>query len=992
MKDAFYHLSLPQCLRDYFCLPSIRAKDVGISSLDGRRLKGDERLTPRLAVVPMGWSWALYMCQTIHESLALESGLTEEFRIRDRKPPPDSTCCHTQYVDNMIVMGTNDKAVRDAYCRAVTTLKEAGLQVHEEEVDFGATLLGWEITNGGLFRPARRRAWKVRFAVREMLSRGRSSSHQLEKLIGHCSFLCLGRRECFSVFGAVYKFIRHHYNQSKEFPLWREVREELMIFDGLIPLIQKDLTSPWSSAVHAVDASEGGMGATVAEIPISEVQSVGRSCERWRFRESHRCNPRQDVLEEQYLDQGLFLPGVAEGDDQIEVEKCTPGFSNVPFSFVNREWKTVGKHQWRDRGTLPVFEARSTLYGVKHILRNRQNFGKRHLILSDSLTATCAISRGRSQIYRLRRVCCQIGALALCSNSCFSIRWIPSEWNPADNPSRGVWKPSTPKQFFSQERGPPKHPNAIDVVLGCAGGSFSGDGDFSRHDNVRAHSLEQSEAAGETEKNADCEKRTRGVGASFTDKLDSNKLGGQRVVDRNSFEEEKQENEANPQESNQRLGPEQDSAGGSFSFEGMLGQIQSSLVGSSTLGVQLQRHTEGAQASGPSVSKPFGKEVFGGGRHQHCPIHSGQRSVLQPQSEGTQHAVDASGEIMLERLEETSTGSQPIACALGSGLPFGGVCHEEERGPVRNSHVDDVHHVHEANRGLEGSVRRRGEANWQKRSAIPQLDFCDASFRVGSAIKDSRIRREPRTRPGLSSGGWRHDPSLHHSPWYPSEVDGASTFQQGSHIVHGAGQHPPEFGGAGEDRPLSFQTWWGQSRCSESAPGLECNPDERKVEVPGVGSSISKGCKVEPDLRKPPSRSSKRMPRRRKSHGRHTATAALKPSVQLSLTLPVFIEIFCGCGRLGKAISRQNNWPTLLWDITLGDAYDLRLRHNRYKIAGWLRAGFIGGVILVLLAILFQEPVTEGPGHHHYVQMSLSLACQVFELQIRQRFQKEICS
>ena len=65
------------------------------------------------------------------------------------------------------------------------------------------------------------------------------------------------------------------------------------------------------------------------------------------------------------------------------------------------------------------------------------------------------------------------------------------------------------------------------------------------------------------------------VGASFTDKLDSNKLGGQRVVDRNSFEEEKQENKANPQESNQKLGPEQDSAGGSFSFEGMLGQIQS---------------------------------------------------------------------------------------------------------------------------------------------------------------------------------------------------------------------------------------------------------------------------------------------------------------------------------------------------------------------------------------------------------------------------------
>ena len=40
LKDAFYHLSLPQCLRDYFCLPSIRAKDVGISSFGRQTSEG----------------------------------------------------------------------------------------------------------------------------------------------------------------------------------------------------------------------------------------------------------------------------------------------------------------------------------------------------------------------------------------------------------------------------------------------------------------------------------------------------------------------------------------------------------------------------------------------------------------------------------------------------------------------------------------------------------------------------------------------------------------------------------------------------------------------------------------------------------------------------------------------------------------------------------------------------------------------------------------
>lgn len=119
-------------------------------------------------------------------------------------------------------------------------------------------------------------------------------------------------------------------------------------------------------------------------------------------------------------------------------------FSNVPFSAVNRKWQTVGKHRWKGHGTLPVFEARAALHAVKHTLRSTENFGKKHLILSDSMTATCAISRGRAQSFGLRRVCAQIGALALVSNSSFHLRWIPGEWNPADNPSRGKWEPSIP--------------------------------------------------------------------------------------------------------------------------------------------------------------------------------------------------------------------------------------------------------------------------------------------------------------------------------------------------------------------------------------------------------------------------------------------------------------------------------------------------------------------------------------------------------------------
>lgn len=449
LKDAFYHLSLPEELRPLFCLPPVRAGDVGVKQIRGVSISRGMKITPRLAVVPMGWSWALYLCQSIHESLAEQSGLLEKDRLRDRRPPPTTDMAHTQYVDNMIVLGTSEDKVKEAYHLATEKLKSAGLQVHEEEYNKeGAKILGWEFTSDGGFKPSHHRAWKVRMAIRGLLQRGRSSANQMEKIVGHCAFVCLGRREAFSVFGDVYKFIQCHKHSSREVSLWRSVRKELQTFDGIIPLIYRDLRARWNTRVHAVDASEFGLGATVADFPYGFVRELGQYNERWRFRDSQGCNPRQHVLSEQFGDNSVGKQSIVfedEPDTICQVE----GFQNVPFSAVDREWRTVGKHVWWDQASLPVYEARPGLYAAKHALRNRASFGMKHLILTDSLTAACAFSRGRSSSFAMRRVCSQLAALALGTGSTFHFRWIPSEWNPADNPSRGIWSPSSPKRVSS---------------------------------------------------------------------------------------------------------------------------------------------------------------------------------------------------------------------------------------------------------------------------------------------------------------------------------------------------------------------------------------------------------------------------------------------------------------------------------------------------------------------------------------------------------------
>ena len=54
LKDDFYHLGLPVSLRRFFSLPRVKASDVGITEVHGRVTRLNQKITPRLAVVPMG--------------------------------------------------------------------------------------------------------------------------------------------------------------------------------------------------------------------------------------------------------------------------------------------------------------------------------------------------------------------------------------------------------------------------------------------------------------------------------------------------------------------------------------------------------------------------------------------------------------------------------------------------------------------------------------------------------------------------------------------------------------------------------------------------------------------------------------------------------------------------------------------------------------------------------------------------------------------------
>lgn len=378
----------------------------------------------------------MWWVQNLSERICGRAGLTESERLRDGQSAPTGQFWHIQYVDNLHVFGHNKKEVEDRFWSAVDGLRQAGLTVHEIEIgDSHAKMLGWEVSTSSRLRPTPQTIWRIRVAIREILKRGRASGQQLERLLGHMTFVSLCRREGLSVLGEIYTFCKRHYRVVT--PLWKSVRRELYKWDAISPLLFCDLSSPWSNTLLAVDASEWGLGVTSSSTTTSDIVALGACFEKWRFKDDMAKDPRLFVLAEEDRLCSMQNNTGGKGDVQ-ELEPTTSSFSTAPFSSVNRKWQVIGRHQWQEVQSMPVLEARAALHAIRHAVRSKSGFGMRHVILTDSMTAAVAYDKGRASSYKLRRVLEQASALTLASGSMFRMRWIPSEWNPADRPSRRV--------------------------------------------------------------------------------------------------------------------------------------------------------------------------------------------------------------------------------------------------------------------------------------------------------------------------------------------------------------------------------------------------------------------------------------------------------------------------------------------------------------------------------------------------------------------------
>ncbi|CAK0857930.1 unnamed protein product [Prorocentrum cordatum] len=403
LKDAFYHLELPIELRRYFVMRPVLAGSVGVSSAGGCLVAPTAKLFPRLKVVPMGWSWALWWCQSIMERIAEQSGCPEPQRLHDGRPAPGlSEFGHLQYVDNFVSLGYDRDAVRAAVARVAAELERRGLVVtledHAGEHEGTFNVLGWDIAASGRLSASGSRLWRARLAVRCLLRRGRCCGADVERILGHLIFITLVRREGLALFEACFRFVQTSYHV--EAPLPGGVRTELAVWDGLAPLLWRDLKAGWSLDVGAVDASPWGLGACQSTWAPEAVKSVGRYCERWRFGRAERLPPRRRALAASQRALGQAIAAevgdpAAGGPGLVAFAPAADGLPAEP----------VGPPLERDLAEFPE----------------------------------------------------RISALSLASGSYLCARWAPTEFNVADGPSRGRGSPTKPTDIVLDKHDPVKH-------------------------------------------------------------------------------------------------------------------------------------------------------------------------------------------------------------------------------------------------------------------------------------------------------------------------------------------------------------------------------------------------------------------------------------------------------------------------------------------------------------------------------------------------------
>ena len=389
IRDCFYAVQLPKELAEYFglCRDLTVEEAVEISGLSRSYFTGFSRITPVIAVLPMGFSWSFFLVQHIHEAVSLRAmDIPCTQLILEHTPVPKLQHGHVlamPYCDNVHTIGLDKDATNTNKDRICSALSDIGFSMHEEEpaATHFSTLGGVVDGTRGQVRATTARMWNLILAFMH-IRRGVIHPEVVQRLLGHAMVVCVLNRCGMGIFHQLYKYA---LGTSSARALTKTEQQECYIFAGLVPLLFADLRRPWCEDIHITDASPDGYGICCMKSNEEEVQHVARWNERWRYRRlpPDQWQPRQRALGKDVLGDVTTITGDCSALDTLGEFHENPSFEEVPGGLLDPgNWSTMKMGKWQHTGEhITLKEGRAVVLCARRLSRSRRYRGKRHLLL-----------------------------------------------------------------------------------------------------------------------------------------------------------------------------------------------------------------------------------------------------------------------------------------------------------------------------------------------------------------------------------------------------------------------------------------------------------------------------------------------------------------------------------------------------------------------------------------------------------------------------------
>ena len=442
-RHYFHRLRVGQRWRRWLCGPPISWK---LSS------GGSGQRFPASCSAPMGFGPSAGWAQALTDVVTTDAGLPVQQRVHPDTVVPSTMPIWGSIVDDIWAIEHVPSQLDAGVGASWMDAAESSWVSHGVEPNVKKSIdsaLGQEI-QGYYVHPYKhwvgvsieKRRWLFQATIHVLRLR-RVMVAVVDRLIGKHSFVHSARSVMRSLFERSYAWLEGvRAGRNKFVVLPGEVWEELAMSALLLPFCDFNLSAEWSHRVEYTDASMTGIGRAWGVAPREVVQTIARYTDHGRV----------------YTN--LALPWSLGLTTQ---HKCPLRKLRLPVERI--KWHTAGC-PWAPTH-ITLGEADAVTWAAEDRLRRPGDDGGRFVHPVDSAACAGCFTKGRSSSRALNKRCRRMCSICIAGGHEVFYPWVPSEENPADEPSRR-WEP-TQHGAVAQRSGAEQPPPSSELDLSRVG-------------------------------------------------------------------------------------------------------------------------------------------------------------------------------------------------------------------------------------------------------------------------------------------------------------------------------------------------------------------------------------------------------------------------------------------------------------------------------------------------------------------------------------------